>query len=173
MRRRACLPPPPASPAMALVTDCRQDGSALTTLPRPPQTCTGAVACQLMDCLHPGSVNMKKVRGLPGARPFCQTPRTPLKPPPALARQVDFNAKNEYEYIGNYKALQEAFNRAGVKKVRGRRAGAPLRAGRWGRKGLISGPAELLRPGPTKSLPPSKGPPRAAATECRSSTWAR
>lgn len=25
------------------------------------QTCTGAVACQLMDCLHPGSVNMKKV----------------------------------------------------------------------------------------------------------------
>lgn len=28
----------------------------------PPQTCSGAVACQLMDCLHPGSVNMKKVR---------------------------------------------------------------------------------------------------------------
>ena len=26
------------------------------------QTCNGAVACQLMDCLHPGTVNMKKVQ---------------------------------------------------------------------------------------------------------------
>ena len=56
-----------------------------------PQTCSGAVACQLMDCLHPGSINMRK---------------------------VDFNMKNEYEYVSNYKELQKAFMEAGVSRVR-------------------------------------------------------
>lgn len=50
-------------------------------------TCSGAVACQLMDCLHPGSINMRK---------------------------VDFNMKNEYEYVSNYKELQKAFMDAGI-----------------------------------------------------------
>ncbi|KAH7622629.1 hypothetical protein Ndes2526B_g03461 [Nannochloris sp. 'desiccata'] len=53
-------------------------------------TCTGAVACQLMDCLHPGSVNMKK---------------------------VDFNVRSDYEFVANYKELQQAFNKVNVDRA--------------------------------------------------------
>ena len=31
--------------------------------------------------------------------------------------QVDFNAKNDYEYINNYKILQAAFTKLGIDKV--------------------------------------------------------
>jgi hypothetical protein len=31
---------------------------------------------------------------------------------------VDYNAKNEYEYINNYKVLQEVFTKQGIEKVR-------------------------------------------------------
>jgi RP/EB family microtubule-associated protein len=58
--------------------------------PLPPQTCTGAVACQLMDCLHPGSVNMKR---------------------------VDFNVRNDYEFTNNYKELQQAFTKVSVDRA--------------------------------------------------------
>ena len=60
--------------------------------PSPPpqkkttQTASGAVACQLMDALHPGSVNLSR---------------------------VDFNSRSEYDSIGNYKALQAALRRRG------------------------------------------------------------
>lgn len=54
------------------------------------QSCSGAVACQLMDCLHPGSVNMKR---------------------------VDFNVRNDWEYVNNYKELQQSFNKVGVDRA--------------------------------------------------------
>ncbi|KAL0041753.1 hypothetical protein WJX79_003445 [Trebouxia sp. C0005] len=53
------------------------------------QTASGAVACQLLDALHPGCVALGK---------------------------VDFNAKNDYEYINNYKILQAAFTKLGIDK---------------------------------------------------------
>lgn len=54
------------------------------------QTCSGAAACQLMDALYPGRVPLHK---------------------------VNFNAKYDYEYIKNYKVLQDVFNQIGVNKV--------------------------------------------------------
>lgn len=53
------------------------------------QTSNGAVACQLLDVLRPGQVQLSK---------------------------VDFNAKSEYEMIGNYKVLQATFSKLGVDK---------------------------------------------------------
>lgn len=53
------------------------------------QTASGAVACQLLDALHPGTVSLQK---------------------------VDFNANKEYEYLANYKVLQAAFTKNGIDK---------------------------------------------------------
>jgi len=53
------------------------------------QTCTGAVACQIMDAISPGCIAMKK---------------------------VSWAANKEYEYIANYKLLQQAFFKLGLKK---------------------------------------------------------
>eukprot|EP01138_Halocafeteria_seosinensis_P016397 gb/GECG01016728.1/.p1 GENE.gb/GECG01016728.1/~~gb/GECG01016728.1/.p1 ORF type:complete len:290 (+),score=51.14 gb/GECG01016728.1/:1-870(+) len=53
------------------------------------ETASGAVACQLMDMIYPGSVPMNKVK---------------------------WDAKSEYDYIQNYKLLQSAFNKKNVEK---------------------------------------------------------
>ena len=50
---------------------------------------TGAVYCQIMDKIYPGTFNFGSVK---------------------------WNAKQEYEYVENYKILNNAFNKNGVKK---------------------------------------------------------
>lgn len=53
------------------------------------QTCTGAVACQLLDAIHPGKVPMSK---------------------------VDWTAKDQYQYVNNYKVLQSCFTKFHIDK---------------------------------------------------------
>jgi RP/EB family microtubule-associated protein len=54
------------------------------------QTCSGAVACQIVHSIYPRKVAMSK---------------------------VNFGAKYDYEYIKNYKVLQSAFGKLKVSKV--------------------------------------------------------
>jgi hypothetical protein len=50
---------------------------------------SGAVYCQVVDVVHPGSISMAK---------------------------VNWKAKNDYEFISNYRLLQDAFNKVGIKR---------------------------------------------------------
>lgn len=54
------------------------------------ELCSGAIYCQFMDLLFPGSLLLKKVK---------------------------FNTKLEHEYISNYKILQICFKKLGVDKI--------------------------------------------------------
>jgi RP/EB family microtubule-associated protein len=54
------------------------------------QVCTGAAHCQIMDCLFPGQVPLNK---------------------------VNFFARFDYEFIKNYKLLQNVFNKLNISKV--------------------------------------------------------
>jgi RP/EB family microtubule-associated protein len=53
------------------------------------QCATGAIHCQIMDAVHPGTFNFAKVK---------------------------WDAKHEHEYVENYKVLQNAFDKNGVKR---------------------------------------------------------
>lgn len=53
------------------------------------QTASGVFACHVFDALYPGQIRFEKVK---------------------------FNARQEYEYIHNYKILQACFNRVGMKR---------------------------------------------------------
>ncbi|RLN77408.1 hypothetical protein BBJ28_00022740 [Nothophytophthora sp. Chile5] len=53
-----------------------------TQLTKVEQTCTGAMACQILDAMYPGRVPMHK---------------------------VDWTAANDYEFVQNYKLLQKCF----------------------------------------------------------------
>jgi len=71
---------------LAWVNDCLQ--SSFTKI---EELCTGAVYCQFMDMLFPGSVPLKRVK---------------------------FKTNLEHEYIQNFKILQGGFKKMNVDKVR-------------------------------------------------------
>ncbi len=53
------------------------------------QCATGAVYCQIIDSIYPGTVQMTKLK---------------------------WNAKFDYEYVENYKVLQKAFAKNDIKR---------------------------------------------------------
>ena len=53
------------------------------------QCATGALYCQIIDACYPGTVTMNKVK---------------------------WNAKHDYEYVENYKVLQQAFLKNDIKR---------------------------------------------------------
>jgi len=53
------------------------------------QVCSGAALCQIMDAIYPGQIPLHK---------------------------VNFNAKQEYEYINNFKVLQTVFDKFAIDK---------------------------------------------------------
>ncbi|KAG1685592.1 hypothetical protein DVH05_007891 [Phytophthora capsici] len=65
------------------------NGLCAINLAKVEQTCTGAVACQILDAMYPGKVQMSK---------------------------VDWSANKDYEYIQNYKVLQKAFMQLKIDK---------------------------------------------------------
>jgi microtubule-associated protein, RP/EB family len=53
------------------------------------QTATGAIACQITDLIFPGSIPLSK---------------------------IDWSAKSDYEFVQNYKLLQNAFNKHRIQR---------------------------------------------------------
>ena len=55
------------------------------------QTANGAIACQMLDAIFPNQVPMHR---------------------------VNWEARNEYDMVGNYKILQDVFDRKNITRVR-------------------------------------------------------
>ena len=66
------------------------------------EACTGAVYCQVIEALHPGTIKLA---------------------------QVKTKARSEYDYICNFKLLQKAFDKLRIQKVRARERTAAPRGG--------------------------------------------
>lgn len=66
------------------------NGLLKLSLEKIEQTASGAVACQIMDCVFPGTVPMGR---------------------------VNWNARNDYEFVNNYKILQQVFIKHNIQKV--------------------------------------------------------
>lgn len=66
------------------------NGCLQTKYTKIEELCTGSVYCQFMDMLFPGCIQLKKIK---------------------------FNAKQEHEYIHNFKALQAVFKKLEVDKT--------------------------------------------------------
>lgn len=63
------------------------------------ETCDGAIACQIIDCLYPGILPLIIFLGS------------------ILMSKVGLNYKNSFDYFKNYKVLQSAFTKNGIDHV--------------------------------------------------------
>jgi RP/EB family microtubule-associated protein len=81
----------PRTEIIAWINDLLKVPSAPTqiNLTKIEELGSGAVYCQVIDAIYPGKVSMSK---------------------------VNWRAKNDYEFIGNYKVLQNAFEKLGIKR---------------------------------------------------------
>jgi microtubule-associated protein, RP/EB family len=69
------------------------------------QTASGAIACQLLDAMHPGDLPID-----PLISPH-YTDQVPM-------HKVNWSAKQDFEFIQNYKILQTCFTKLNIDRVR-------------------------------------------------------
>ncbi len=80
------------------------------------QVASGAAHCQLMDAIHPGKgpwFCFNSYDLCANVLPIYATGKVAL-------HKVNFDAKHDYEFVKNYKVLQEAFKDVGLNKVQTR-----------------------------------------------------
>ncbi|CAN0918027.1 Probable LRR receptor-like serine/threonine-protein kinase At4g37250 [Linum grandiflorum] len=116
------------------------------------EACSGAVHCQLLDAVHPGMVPMHK---------------------------VNFDAKNEYDMIQNYKVLQDVFNKLKITKhievsklVKGRPLDN-LEFMQWMKRYCDSANGGLVNYNPIERRDASKGGKEAGKKGPASQTWSK
>jgi microtubule-associated protein, RP/EB family len=67
------------------------------------QTASGAIACQLLDVMHPGRKYLL-------IEPHVFTDQVPM-------HKVNWSAKQDFEFIQNYKILQTCFTKLSIDRV--------------------------------------------------------